>query len=435
MSDSKGSKDYDDLKAKLGLKRPERPSATATGSALEPAARPAAERLPGETTPPGGFDLGLHRGQKAQLQTDDEIERAADARAATAGGEFVLRQGAATRVAKLVLIGLLLIASGAVGFYGSRTMMAHQIVRREKRDAFRINKKFRDALVRNGDVRLKKAVTEFVKTVQTLHKKLPAGRDLTKLTPDEAKKAKPELIAIHKACEDYVAHGALLDAKSILPTEIFNAAAVKPLMNLDEVLAKLHFAAMAMANEGTVFGALAEEFTVPKAEVPDVVRTWEMWPWMKGDDKEPAKGFLRPVELETEKDGKVKYLPPEAPLPKDAPPEAVEKRRKEFADEWRVRLKYVKPQKEEEGKWFTVAARFVTNVNLKNVVEPYAQATVEKVVTQDRDKYGVLLLLRLMGRVDEVVSTAEPVLKVYDRTEKDLAALVDQASEAGDSVK
>ena len=86
--DGQNRRDYDELKAKLGLKAEKKPASSA------------------DKTPPGGFDMGLERGAN-EIEAPDTVENPVHAGPVTAGENALLRSGST----RLLTIGLMVASS------------------------------------------------------------------------------------------------------------------------------------------------------------------------------------------------------------------------------------------------------------------------------------------------------------------------------------
>lgn len=117
--DSKKGRNYEDLKAKLGLRKTSQEPAAPVSQAEDVPFSPTPEigEPPGERTPAGGFDLGLERGGTTLDSPLIDIEKSAARMGAVDAGEFTIKRSKGTQA---LLIGIMVAGVVAALFIGKR---------------------------------------------------------------------------------------------------------------------------------------------------------------------------------------------------------------------------------------------------------------------------------------------------------------------------
>ncbi len=171
-------RNYEDLKAKLGLKptTPEPEAGAADGAAAAPSQEADADK-----TPPGGFDLGLERGGTTLDSSLIDVEKAAAA-ITTEGGDLTVKSSAGIRFLKFILLIVGLAAAFGVGYSVQGTNYDRDIHKRQIDDAVNIKKAISDAKTLGTGAPLNKTVDEHVAAVLAFQQKFEGDLKAPALT-------------------------------------------------------------------------------------------------------------------------------------------------------------------------------------------------------------------------------------------------------------
>jgi hypothetical protein len=423
--DSNKRRNYEDLKARLGLKKADLPPASSGGSDVE--GDPIGQD-PGDRTPPGGFTLGLERGGRELDSALIDVDKAASRMTSEGGAALRVKASFATRV----LIFILLIVGAAVAFgFGYQVQKAQYdnvIADRQQADGEALLKAVEGSVVIGGSQPVTEAVDAFSALVEQTSQgwfckttggtseegscNCPEGTEFNPevgcvneqglttarvaVTDEVLAALAPDLKAIQEAAVAYVTNPAVIDLRNTLGKHVFNADALKLVIEYERILSELHWQASLIAQEDVVLGEFERVVSPDSVEVPSVVRSWR-YAIRKVDDR--PTGFLVKVSYVLDDEGKInlRQVPIEVPegfrLPEGAP-----------THRWEVEVKYDNPA------LFGTEQEFVETDNLvewdlKDEVAPLVQQSVS---SHDRT-YRTLLLKRLFDRVAALKATARRV--------------------------
>lgn len=421
MSSGTGDRrNYEDLKAKLGLKKtspapedlPAAASTTATPGAKAEAA-PSADH-----TPAGGFDLGLERGSTGVLRDEDHGKAAP---AYSGGGpEVTLKVNVGTVVVKGVLLIAALAAAGVSGYILGRSLYDREIAARQKKDAATIKQKLGEAQVmRDGKpVPLAQVVSDHIDIIQRVGKRVDEARNApgAVATPEMLKAVRKELEELQQACATYREMAPRIDIASMLADNIFNREAVKETMKLSEALERLFSASELMAQEKIVFQQFQQALDVSKLDAPSQMHTWRWVELSKPDAEGRPRAFLVDVTYVKDKDGKVEFKKEPLPQPAGAPPLAPGQ---EAPFKWLVHIKYDDPSKVGGLKEDWVPPDFTVQWDLKRDVTEAAK----QLASIQQEGYELMMLARLFERVDVLKAAADPVAAIRTKTLETLTKL------------
>ena len=169
-------KNYDDLKAKLGLKT--------GGAGSERSSDP-------DKTPAGGFDLGLERGAQPLDESESEIVRQADQRAEASGGpDLIVRESGGTRMLKWGLV-LIAVACAAGAGWLTRGLNEDRFIQDTQRQhATTVLERLQKLKVSGGETSLTTAIDDHVTVVTQSAKKMASILKAEEVTDALLKKAK-----------------------------------------------------------------------------------------------------------------------------------------------------------------------------------------------------------------------------------------------------
>ncbi len=411
MSDQKTDKNYEDLKAKLGIKKREiaapAPAASSTSSFTSGGAGPGEPERSVEGTPAGGFDLGLERGGRPKSQASIDAERAA---ASLSAGDLQVKTSSATKF----MLAFVAIALCAVAFFmGSsmkQTMMDRTIADQQIKDAETILSAIKSIKVGTKGETLEQATDAFIVKINATSKRLDDAQKADAVTPALLKSLQTELDGMRQASIDYVNKGARLGDIFAATKELFNGQAVQEAISYGQALDRLYNAASLMANEKAVLEELQAGFDVATLQIPPKVRYWR---WATVELKDGSrKGFLLGCQVQTDAAGKfiTQVKAPEVPPGGVPDPNA--------RATVQVKVRYDDPK--QAGK----PEDWVDQENLvEHDLQPDIDADVKNLVAQQQGRYSQLLLARLFGRVGDLKSAAEGVPAARQKSFEKLAAL------------
>ncbi len=382
MSDSKTpDKNYDDLKAKLGIRKRE---AVAAPSASSPTAEPGAS--PGQPapdrTPPGGFDLGLEGRSRAPIADVDL-------------GDVSIKSSPGTRWT-LVLVALALLAAAAFLGYSFRgTTYDRQIATQQQEDAADLLKRIQALKVGPKGEAIEDVVKEFAAIVGEVHKKVDGAAKADSLTDALLKSLEKDLDRLRNAAIAYVEKGPRLG--DIFSKQMFNGEAVRAVLNYNQVLERLYTSALLMANEKGVLVELQTEFEPATLQIPARQRFFRVA--SIAPEGSYRKGFLVPVTVLTAANGDVltQVKPVDPPPPGVLPDPNVQ-------PTTQLKVKYDNPkQVGREEDW--VDSDSVATYELSGDISE----EVKRLVLQQQDRYNALLLKRLFERVADLKRDSDPL--------------------------
>jgi hypothetical protein len=409
VSDSKDPKNYDDLKARLGLKKEPikaaepAPAASSGGGAVgEP---------DGERTPAGGFELNLERGGRVMDETEVDIDKAAAAMVTEGGPAISIKSSTGMRA----LVGLLLLlacgAAFAVGYSVKGTESDRMIQEHQLANAASLLKAVKTAKTGNNGQLLHEAVKAYSDKVDATVKHLQSAQTAKEITPAFLESVRGHIEEFHKASIAYVEQGPLLDAHSIIGKTVFNGEAVKLLLVYDKALKNAYDAAKMMAEEHVVLAEFKAEFKPKEIKLDSKIRAWR-WASITVDGR--PKGFLVGIALVTDDKGEIVYQKKDivVPVGHQLPAGAA-------TFEWMVKVKYDDPKQvggETEG---FVPTDVVVQWDLKgDILEP-----AKKLIAAHHQGYEQMLLRRLFKRVDAVKAAVASLPALHVKTVEKLAEL------------
>jgi len=461
--EDRNRRDYDELKAKLGLKAEKKPASVS------------------DKTPPGGFDLGLERGA-----SELEEQPAVDAiKGVVAGDEAVVRSGGSRFLTfMLVFVGMAL--AGAVGYWVNKTQDNRLIADKQTQDASSLLNNVQGLAVTGGTCtaistpcdthgdcgdgycldgscndlthgvgfcedknacaekcpegmacectnRMDAAIYRYVHSIQKTHRSAEAMmsrmRNKDTITDVQYKALDSSLQTLQAESAAYVKKQPRIFAKTFLSDAVFNGEAVKVVVQLAASMDVLFNAAQVMANEDIVFKQFQTIFDPTRVEAPTRMKEWKI---ATIADKEGRPfAFLAGISLRRNKEGKVIIRAVEASGGRRS---SSARKRYEAAFEYQEdRFKKAagcdKPENKELCSWSPTD--LVVEWDLKDDL----RASLREEVTKHHDGYRKLLRFRLMTRVGQLEEAASPLLRfqadgreggVWLDTQSKLAKFADQ---------
>jgi hypothetical protein len=387
-------RNYEDLKAKLGLKKTSLdPADEAPAGAPEDVGEPEGER-----TPPGGFDLGLERGGATMDSALIDIEKAA-ARITTEGGDMVIKQSGGIRALKVIILLVGLGAAFAVGYAVQGTQYDRDIERRQTEDADTIQSAVADAKTLVGGQNLAKTVANHVTLIEETDKKIQEALKADAVTDKLLAALSADLEVLRKGCSEYVGKGPYVNVRSALGRAVFNGEAIKALMDYDAVLKQLYWASYQMGEEKVVLDEFKATVDTSNMQVASKVRAWR-WASVKDKEGRPT-GYLVGLQLMKDKDGNREYrnepiaVPAGQRLPEGAP-----------TSRWQVHVKYDNPAQVGGKSEDWVDTDIIVTWDLKeDILEPARAAAGDQ-----HKVYQQMLLRRLFTRVAALKSAGSAAM-------------------------
>ncbi len=421
---SNGSKDgrnYEDLKAKLGLRK------TTPDPVVEPAAEPepivARATEDRDRTPPGGFNLGLSSAGAHSDAKPRDLEKEALARAQAAGGVGAIAEPSmGLKIAKLLLVIGTSVIAGFIGWSARHATDNKEIETKQKTDAQFLKDKLQNAAVTvQGKTQ---PLLEVIKRHSTLidetAKKLEVVRNelkkVTEMSPELLKKTQADLEPLVKACQLYVDSFVRLDTEEVLRQGIFNIDALKEYLTFAKVVEDLYIASRMMAQEKAVTDELIARYDPKKLQVSERPRFWQMASVMADEKERRRIGILVPVQVESDAAGKpvfVKDAPPAPPAGQPAPPTPAD-------PVWKVKVTY-ENAKQVGKESDIVSTDMLVFKDLKNDITE----AVREAMGKEQDLYKALLILRELDRVDQLRMAAAPVVTSHKQAMDKLTKLAD----------
>jgi len=390
----KQGRNYEDLKAKLGLKK----TGPDAADNIEGGAEGAIGEPPSERTPAAGFDLGLERGGAVMDSAVIDVDKAANL-ITEGGSDLTVKKSPGMRI---LMIGILLVSLGAafgVGYAVQGTQYDRLIEERQTEDATTLRAAVTGAkTLKTGDP-LTKTVDDFVAVVNQVDKKVQQVLKAKDLTPRLLSSVEAQLRQLHKASATYAATGPFMDPKSAIAKAVFNGEAIKKILEYDALLKNLYYASLAMASEDAIFEEFKAAANVDNIKPASKVRAWR-WATVKDKNERPT-GYLVGVDLMTNPDGTRKFRkqPIEVPPGRKLPPGAPTFR-------WQTQVKYDNPKQVGGAADGWVDTDIVVTWDLRDDI---GAATKEQ-VTQHHELYKIMLLRRLFARVAALKAAADPML-------------------------
>lgn len=381
MSDPKN---YEDLKAKLGIKKREVAAPTAAESPSPAAGAPSSTETTTQHTPPGGFDLGLERGRQSAAAPLVDIKDA----------EVQIKSSSSTR---MVIAFLILLACGGafgVGYVVQGTAYDRRIEIQQKEDATNLLAAVKSIKAGPKAEPLDDVTGEFITAINSVAKKVEDLGNAETVTPALLKSIEKQLEDLRIASITYVEKAPRLG--DIFPKELFNGAALRIVLNYDDALEKLYNAAYLMAGEKGVLVELQTELELSGISVPPKTRHFR-WATIAAKDGSP-RGYLVGVKPVLDKDSKfvTQTLAPQTPPGMMPDPAAT--------PTTQIKVKYDDPKlvgKEED--WID-SDKFV-----EYELKPDIEEDVKLLVTQQQGIYEQMLLRRLFERVTALRNAAEAI--------------------------
>lgn len=324
MSDSKDRRNYEDLKAKLGLKKA-KAEAEASGTPLsdagagEPVGEPSGSR-----TPAGGFDLGLERGGGRMDSSLIDVEKAAAQIGASDSDGLSVKMSGGMKALVVALLLAAVAAAAGLGWVSADARAKRLIEDQQVEDAKTLLAAVETAqalprpdskdkpeplagFVRNhadliGDTAKALLTREMMDDLALAHQQ-PGYR----MSEGLMKAGVTQLQVLAKACDVYASRHALFEPSSVLGDSVFNGAAVKAVIAYGDSLRKLSDASRQFADERVVFAEFAMGAPGKYAAHPSLQRVYRVWEAPKG-------GHLLPVSFALSKNGKRRYKTVEDPI-------------------------------------------------------------------------------------------------------------------------
>lgn len=418
--DSKNRRNYEDLKARLGLKKttpdPEVPE-DLPFAPDEPDAR-VGEPL-GDRTPAGGFDLGLERGATTMDSSLIDVERAAAQMAATGGPDIRVRASGGMRALVFLLLAVGIAAAFGLGWSIKGTQDDRMIEERQLADAAEIKAAMTSAKVLNGDETLVQVVEDHRALIMEVGKRVQDAKGAQEVTDALLKTVEADLMRLHKACIAYAGKGPFIDSESIIGKRLFNGEAVKIVLDYERALQALYRVSVNMATEDAVLNEFRGTFDPAAVRVPQTMRTWR-WAVMQSteqvDGKEVSrpKGFLSGASFKTGENGELLYrkqpleLPPNAQIPEGQEPPF----------RWEVSLVY-----ENESHFKVKEGWAPTDVVVSWDLSRAITDQVREQMKVHHGAYRQFLLRRLFNRVTELETAARDLPDIRQKSIEKLAAL------------
>jgi hypothetical protein len=438
--DGHDRRDYDELKAKLGLKAEKKPASSA------------------DKTPPGGFDMGLERGAH-EITAPDTVENSVHAGPASVGDSALVRSSST----RLLTIGLLVLGFGfttGVGYWWKYTEDNRLYADRQIKDASTLLSKVQQLGVTGGtctalsssctvqtecangfcvagrcnDLRHgssycdadaactqscpEGAECECVRSLDTAlyryvgaisRANVEAASITTRLrskepiTDAQYKVLDQKLSALHAESVAYVKKQPRIFAKSFLSESVFNGEAVILVVQEAASLEILFNAATMMAREDETFKLFQSFFDPAKVRAPAVNRAWK---FLQGS----TSGFFAAVKIILGKDGKPLIRKEEVPASKRRGKDSPQYRqliRYEFEDEEiKKKLECHKPENKDGCEWSP--SEMIVQRNLKSDLQPVLTSELAKY----QAGYQKLLRFRLMDRTRQLDEAASGLLHI-----------------------
>ena len=367
--DTRRTRDYEELKKKLGLQRPKKDEAPLPF----PESTPDVGEPPGERTPAAGFDLGLERPGEGL----DVTKPAEEAEVPAAVPDVTVRRSRGQRIVLGVVLLVAIAAAFGLGYAVQGTRYDRIIARQQRENARDILKRVRTARTLRSGEPLWSTIETHIEHVRKVAKKAREAAAAEKVTDAMLEKLADDLERLHEACKKYAEAGAYIDAELVLGRSVFNGEAVKALLAYAGAVKKLYDLSAQMALENRVFEEFRAAFDPSKIRPPSVVRAWQ---WATGKDKKV------PIEV-----------PPGHRLPPGAP-----------THRWQILVTYQHPER--VGIEKDKATQFVdTDVVVEWDLRDDIAGPLKKLLEQHHRGYKMLLLRRLLDRVEGLKKAADEV--------------------------
>ncbi len=380
MSDPKN---YEDLKAKLGIKKREVAAPAAADSPASSAGAPSSTETTTNHTPPGGFDLGLERGKRSAPVPMVDIK----------DSDVVIKSSSTTRITLGLLV--LLACGGAfgVGYVVQGTAYDRRIELQQKEDASGLLGAVKGIKAGPKAEPLDDVTDEFITAINTVAKKVDDLGSAEVVTPALLKSIENQLEDIRVASITFVEKAPRLG--DIFPKELFNGAALRIVLSYDDALEKLYNAAYLMAGEKGVLVELQTELEVSGIEVPPKTRHFR---WATIDLKGSPRGYLVGVKPVLDKDSKfvTQTLAPVVPAGMVPDPAAT--------PIMQIKVKYDDPKMVGKEEDWIDSDKFV-----EYELKPDIEEDVKMLVIQQQGIYDQMLLRRLFERVTALRNAAEAI--------------------------
>jgi hypothetical protein len=409
-------RNYEDLKARLGLKKSEASGAPKAEVGIDPkvgddSSQDTIGEPPGERTPPGGFDLGLERGGGILDEASVDIEKAAAAMVSPGGDDIAIKKSPAMKLLIVVLMVLGCAAALGIGYQTGVGNTEAEFTERQSDDAAAMKKRLLGAKTGNGTQSIKDAVDAHQKVIDEVAKATAEVRTAPQLTDALLQKVAGELERLHQASIAYVSKNALYNPERLVGSKVYSEKAVQLALKLDNALRTLHQTTLVMAREEAILAEFQTLTNVTKAKMPLVKKEWA---FVGTRDKEGRDlGYLLGVEIQRDKTGQPKFrkdpikVEPGFKLPEGVP---------NF--KWQIQVKYDNPKQVggDEGGW--INADRIVDKDLR----PYLQKPLQQTVEKHHELYKTLVLRRLISHVEAMKKAADDAVatrkKIIEELEK-----------------
>jgi hypothetical protein len=394
VSTDGNDQNYEDLKAKLGLKSP---SAT--------------QQSDPDLTPAGGFDLGLQK-SASELDSGEEIERQADQRASELEGpDLVVRESAGTRQTKYILVLVSVVLALGAGYAVKGVLYDRDIEGRQQTDAKDILNRIQSIKAVGLEQKLISVVDEHVEIVVNLAKKLDTVKQAKKITDALVKKVRADTEALIVQCRKFVKAGPSIDPKDMLKDSVFNGQAVREFLKLSKALNALYYASLAIAQEDGLLAEFEMKYDPESVVADSYIRAWRWAQWT--DPEGRSRGHLVGVTIQKDDKGKIIFRKEEV---KPRPGFKFKKGEDTFV--WQIKVKYDNP-KLVDGE----AVQFTdTDVIVDWDLKVELTKAMRKKLGQHHEGYRINLIKRVMGRIAALRAAAEAFPPIKARVLKQLSA-------------
>ena len=410
-------RNYEDLKARLGLKKSEETSAQTETSGVDIQAKdaPASDSIgepPGERTPPGGFDLGLERGGAVLDEESVDIDKAAAAMLTAGGDDIAIKKSPAM---KLLIVGLMVLGCAAALGVGYQTGVGNTeaaFTERQSEDAAALKKRLLTAKTGNGGQSIKDAVDAHANLISEVAKATDDVRAAPQLTDALLKKVGDELRRLHQGSSSYVKQNVIYNPERLIGSKVYSEKAVQLALKLDTALRTLHQTTLVMAREEAILAEFQALADVTKAKMPLVKKEWA---FVGTRDKEGRDmGYLLGVKIQRDKTGQPIFrkdpikVEPGYKLPAGAP---------NFR--WQIQVTYDNPKQVGGDKGGWINADRIVDKDLR----PYLQEPLQQTVVKHHEVYKSLVLRRLVSHVEAMKKAADDAVAVRQKVVEELEKL------------
>ena len=414
-------RNYDDLKARLGLKKAGDANPQGTSGTEQSVQSPVPKQTnespdigepPEERTPPGGFELGLERGGTVLDEESVDIEKAAAAMVSAGGDDITIKKSATTKIMLSALMAIGCALALGVGYQTGVGSTENAFAERQSDDAAKVKERLLEAKIGNGGQSINDAVDAHAAVATEVFDATAKVRAAKKVTDEDLKKVESELRRLHQESINYVKKNVLYNPERLLGSKVYSEKAAQLALKLDSALRTLNQVTLVMAREEAI---LAEFQTLGAAKQKRTPRVNKEWAFVGTRDKEGrGLGYLLGVEIQRGEDGKPLFrkdpIKVEAgyKLPAGAP---------KF--KWQMKVKYDNPAQvggDTEG-W----------INSDRIVDkdlrPYLAEPLKKAVLSHHELYKNLVLRRLTSHVEAIKKAADDAIAVRRKVVDELGKL------------